>query len=345
MKQSILFIFLFSFLFIGFQSVAQETTEKQKQDTIKQEKPIELPKTDTIPPPKTGNDTIPPPKTQPDSIPQVPQDTIPEVVQPPVQYDSLGNVINGMASDTIPPVGNQTELLDSIRAEIPQDSTALGDSTKVPLPPPALISAVGVQVDYGKISSFFLDFETKYEAGLFVKFQNRYQLVMDVGKSALSPVDVLDSNDYRASGNYMRLGVDYVIAKDPANRLFGGLRYGKSNFSDQAQFFGEDPNLIRYPVGLQRDGFKADWFEVVLGTEGQFMGNLNIGFLIRMRILYKFEQPGEGEMPVYRIPGYGRAEDRTSPALNIFMRYAIPFKSKAEKKAEKKATMLKKEEE
>ncbi len=349
MKQSILLIFLFSFLFIGFQSIAQVTTENQKQDTIKQVKPVVLPLSDTIPPPKTGNDTIPPPKTQPDSIPPAsipqdtipiipqksPTDTIPEVIQPPVRYDSLGNVIQEMLTDTIPPVGNQTELLDSLRAEIPTDSTAQGDSTKVPLPPPAFISAIGVQVDYGKFSSFFLDFETKYEAGIFVKFQNRYQVVMDIGRSALSPVDVLDDNDYRAAGTYMRAGVDYVLAKDPANRLFGGLRYGKSNFSDQAQFFGEDINLERYPVGMRRDGFTADWFELVLGTEGQFMGNLDIGFLIRMRILYQFEQVGEGEIPVYRIPGYGRAEDKTSPALNIFMRYGIRFQSKEEKKAEK----------
>ncbi|MGE0930338.1 DUF6048 family protein [Peijinzhouia sedimentorum] len=348
MKQSILLIFLFSFLFIGFQSIAQETTEKQKQDTIKQEKPVVLPKTDTIPPPKTGNDTIPPPKTQPDSIPpasipqdtipvtqqQLPADTIPEVIQQPVRYDSLGNVITEMPTDTIPPVGNQTDLLDSLRAEIPTDSSGMANSTNVPLLPPAFVSSLGVQVDYGKFSSFFLGFETKYEAGIFVKFKNRYQVVMDIGKSALSPVDVLDDNDYRAAGTYMRAGADYVMAKDPSNRVFGGLRYGKSNFSDQAQFFGEDPYLEQYPIGLRRDGFTADWFEVVLGTEGQFMENLDIGFLIRMRILYQFEQVGEGELPVYRIPGYGRPEDKTSPALNIFMRYGIRFKSTAEKKFE-----------
>ncbi len=347
MKHAILFIFFISFVFIGFQSIAQEMTENQKQDTINQVKPFVLLRMDTIPP-KTGNDTIPPPKTKAGSIPpatfpqdtipiipqQLPVDTIPVIIQQPVQYDSLGNIMTVMPTDSIPPIGNQKELLNSLRAEIPTDSTLMGDSTKVPLPPPAFISAVGVQVDYGKFSSFFLGFETKYEAGVFVKFQNRYQLVMDIGRSALSPVDALNDNDYRASGTYGRIGADYVMPRDPSNRMFVGLRYAQSNFSDQAQFFGEDANLERYPIGLHRSGFTANWFEVVLGTEGEFMENLNIGFLIRMRILYQFEQMGEGEVAVYSIPGYGRADDKTSPALNVFMRYGIPFKSRAEKKIE-----------
>ena len=110
---------------------------------------------------------------------------------------------------------------------------------------------------------------------------------------------------------------------DLNNNFFIGLKYGKSSFGDMGEFEIGSELWENFQQGFDRNGLTADWGEIVIGSEMQFIPNLYMGWKFRLRILNDFEnfEP----IPVYGIPGYGRTFDKTVPVLNLFLRYRFKF--------------------
>ncbi|MDX9881082.1 MAG: DUF6048 family protein [Prolixibacteraceae bacterium] len=132
-----------------------------------------------------------------------------------------------------------------------------------------------------------------------------------------------DFLQYRSSGSYSRVGVDYnfLVAehKNDKDILFMGLRYGFTLARQQVESFTStsywEQSVGRFPP----QNFNAHWAEIVLGTRIEVLKNVFLGWSIRGKIGLShkdFDMP-----PVYFIPGYGKAEN----GFNFDFSYAVLY--------------------
>ena len=178
-----------------------------------------------------------------------------------------------------------------------------------------------IAIDYLKLGSFFVDFETKYEAQIAFTISKHYHPVFEYGYGKLNPEDPYENGVYESEGNYWRAGFDYILEINPKNFLLFGGRYGTSKFDDQVVV--EVGSSLFSPYTEFRTDLSADWFEIVASSETLILKNTFMGFRLRLRILNSFDSPGTIE--TYAIPGYGRTFDKTIPAFNLYLKYVIPF--------------------
>lgn len=193
-----------------------------------------------------------------------------------------------------------------------------------------LISGVELAVDYGKIMTLWTDFELKYEAGINVRFYERFVLATEFGYSELNPLKAYDNAlYYTVKGAYGRLGLDYYTSYDPSSFYYAGFRYGQSFFEDEGLFLIDSEYWEDYQEGFGSTDITASWFEVILGTETFLKigkkqtedpkSKLLIGWKFRLRFLMDFENREEPR--IYSIPGYGRTFDNVVPAINFYIKY------------------------
>ncbi len=193
-----------------------------------------------------------------------------------------------------------------------------------------IISGVELSIDYGKIMTLWTDFESKYEAGINLRFYERIVMAAEFGYSELNPLNAYDNAlYYTVKGTYARLGLDYYTAYNPTSFYFAGFRYGQSFFEDEGLFLLDSEYWEDYEEGFGSADITASWFEIVLGTEtflkiGKKKSEdprrkLLIGWKFRLRILMDFENREEPR--IYSIPGYGRTFDNSVPALNFYIKY------------------------
>jgi len=74
---------------------------------------------------------------------------------------------------------------------------------------------------------------------------------------------------------------------------------------------------------MDRQGIKANWYSIIAGSEMELSRNLLLGWKFRMRFLESHDQ--QFPIDVYTVPGYGRAEDKSIPSINLYAKYSIPF--------------------
>lgn len=190
-------------------------------------------------------------------------------------------------------------------------------------------SGVEIYIDYGKLLLLASNFESKYEGGINFRFYGKYVLAGEFGYAVLDPLKAYDNAlNYTITGNYFRVGVDYYLNLDKKNALYGGLRYGVSQFSDAGEFLLKSDFWEDYGETFGSDNLHADWFELIFGSEMRLgkggseempKGGLFLGWKARLRILMNFENREEPR--VYAIPGYGRTFDNSIPALNFYLKY------------------------
>jgi hypothetical protein len=185
--------------------------------------------------------------------------------------------------------------------------------------------ALEIYLDYLKLTSLAVDYEQKYEGGVGILFSNRMILVFEAGHGTLTPRNAYKNSNYTIEGNYGRIGVDYLLPFDPKNNFTVGLRYGRSYFQDQATYMIDGGMWDGYQNDFKRTNLIGHWSEIVIGSESELRKNMTIGFMFRFRILNSFANP-DSSLPVFAIPGYGRTQDKTIPALNLFIKYRLPFK-------------------
>ena len=182
-------------------------------------------------------------------------------------------------------------------------------------------TSIDISLDYLKLVSLFVDYETKLEGNLGFVFHRNFHLALEFGYAKLEPDDAYDNGRYKSEGIYGRAGLDYLLEINTKNYLLVGLRYGKSFFDDQV--IAEFGSALFNPYVETRDNLEADWFEFVMGSETLIARNLFAGWKFRIKVLNNFDNPGM--VNVYSIPGYGRTIDNTVPNINLYIKYLISF--------------------
>lgn len=179
-----------------------------------------------------------------------------------------------------------------------------------------------IYIDYGKLLTIPTDFELKAEAGISLQLKNRFAPHVQLGWARLEPGGAFENGNYTAEGMYGRAGINYLLPLDAANSFYFGLRYALSQFEETGNY--QIASQI-WPTRVERytrKDLQADWFEVVFGTERKFkQSKWYLGGYLSLRILNNKDT--FSPIDIYAIPGYGRAFDKTVPALNVYVKYSF----------------------
>jgi hypothetical protein len=165
------------------------------------------------------------------------------------------------------------------------------------------------------------------------EFSGDYEIINDLFLIAEIGSETTNLNtrmyDYKLSGGYTRIGVDYNfmkhIAAESSDKMYIGIRYGFTTFYHQAEnievwndFWGD------FTGGkAEKKWLTANWFEVVTGMRTQLFNNFYLGWSVRMRI--KLGVGNDATMSPYTIPGFGKTWNNTSVGLNYSLYYKIPI--------------------
>ena len=235
----------------------------------------------------------------------------------------------GISRDTL-----EIVLSDSIQLEqlVNTDNPVIITDT---IPKRHFFSGAELVIDYGKLLTLWTEFESKYEAGINLRFYERIVLAGEFGYAELNPLKAYDNSlYYTVTGSYARIGLDYYIPLKPETPIdfyYAGLRYGTSFFQDEGKFLIDSEYWEDYEEGFGSEDITATWLELVLGTETYLKigkkakekpkSKLLLGWKFRLRFLMDFENREEPR--IYSIPGYGRTFDDVVPALNLSIKYRI----------------------
>jgi len=180
-------------------------------------------------------------------------------------------------------------------------------------------------LDYGKGLAAFSHQETKWEGGFELLFFDKWQTIVEVGYGQLKPEAALQNGDYMTEGNYYRLGAGFMPEVDKGSRLGIGFRYAVARFEDEVSYSFESPSALQDPLteSTIRNNLSANWFEAVFYTDRSLNSWLDMGLTFRMRFMNTRDRTND-VVGIYTIPGYGRAEDKSIPAFNLFVKIS-PF--------------------
>ncbi|WP_420319270.1 DUF6048 family protein [Ekhidna sp.] len=178
-------------------------------------------------------------------------------------------------------------------------------------------------LDYGKILTIPVSFETKYEGGLELLFLEKFPLIVEIGQATLSPEGAYANGTYESEGVYYRIGAGIVNQFKPKNKIGFSLRYASSSFNESGRIFIESPSGAQenYVQNIKRENLTATWFEAVLYSDRKLSDLFSIGLNLRLRVLANYDE--QEEIDVFAIPGYGRTFDKTIPAANLFLKVSF----------------------
>jgi hypothetical protein len=178
-------------------------------------------------------------------------------------------------------------------------------------------------LDYGKLFTIPVDFETKYEGGLELLFLEKFPLIVEVGQATLTPEGAYSNGTYQSEGFYYRVGAGYYSQFKPKNKIGLTVRYASSSFTENGRVFIESPSGSQgdFVQSIKRENLKASWYEVVVYSDRKLTGLFSIGMNLRLRILASYDE--QSPVEVYSIPGYGRSFDKTIPAANFFLKVSF----------------------
>lgn len=200
-----------------------------------------------------------------------------------------------------------------------QGDTVLLDST--------IRNEIFLIVDYGKLAMAFSSFESKYEGGLGISLKKGATFIIEAGFAEVVPRNAYPNTDYRATGTYIRPGISLRMTNTPKNSLSLGLKYGISSFEDQLSLQlspSGDPKLFDdfELIKPKRKDLTANWIELSLMTERHFNQIFSLG--IHVRFKYLIRHSTFSPVDIFTIPGYGRAVDKTTPAVNLYLKLRLP---------------------
>ena len=222
------------------------------------------------------------------------------------------------------------------------------DSTEV-----YFLTGLNVAYDYGKLALSFSDFESKQEVTAHIeviKFQgiNNWTSIMlsgEYGFATINPRNAYQNANYQVEGSYFRFGADLMRSIDAKNNIGIGVRYASAAYEDQGtvQIESESPLFGTYNREFARTGMSANWWELVITSEGKlfriynpevdgiivkFLNNFYWGAHIRFRTYFSYDaiDPDIDPLDTYTVPGYGRTFSRSVPAINLIIKYKLNFK-------------------
>jgi hypothetical protein len=181
----------------------------------------------------------------------------------------------------------------------------------------------------------FQDNFSGWEVNADVDFY-RYYLAIDYGHWGRN-YEYLDtansaanSSTYANKGNYWRVGVDVnFLKKDPErNMFFIGLRYGRSNFSEQSTVSVYDPVWGQIDRNFTNDDMKARWFELTSGIKVKIWKMMWMGYTARFKFGLKTDK--DRAMLAHDVPGYGRTDKESAWGFNYHIMVRIPIRKPIE---------------
>lgn len=159
-----------------------------------------------------------------------------------------------------------------------------------------------------------------YEMALNVRLAKRFYPTLELGY-AIAEVTA-DGGHYKGQGGFARIGMDLSALKKGAadNCLMVGLRFGGTYQGFQIT---DVPVYGDYWSASQTDYFnqrKFDcWGEIVAGCQVQIWRGFQMGWYVRLKLLFTRTDKQGGALPAY-LPGYGYRND-TNWGLNYFLGY------------------------
>ena len=149
-----------------------------------------------------------------------------------------------------------------------------------------------------------------YEAAINVRLAKRFYPTLEAGYAMAERG--ADGGMHKGQGGFGRLGMDLAVVKKGAseNNMLVGLRFGGAyqgydllNVKQHTEYFPKLPTISFY------DQQRFDcWGEIVAGCQVQVYKGFQMGWYIRMKLLFT-RNAKEGEVVPYYIPGLGFRKD------------------------------------
>ena len=159
-----------------------------------------------------------------------------------------------------------------------------------------------------------------YEMALNVRLAKRFYPTLELGY-AIADV-AADGGHYSGQGGFMRLGMDLSALKKGAgeNYLMVGLRFAGAYQGFQVTDVPVYGDYWPMPNTNYYDQHKFDcWGEIVAGCQVQIWKGFQMGWYIRMKLLFiRTDKQGDA-LPAY-LPGFGYRND-TNWGINYFLGY------------------------
>lgn len=180
--------------------------------------------------------------------------------------------------------------------------------------------APAVYFDFGKAAASAIPEAQKWEGGVELIWMGKIQTVLEMGQWDLKPNSAIENGSYQVTGTYQRVGVGFLPYVDAQSRLGVGFRYASSNFSDQGEYTISSTSELQpdYQMPIGTNGLSANWYELVFYSDKSLNKWLAFGFNFRLRFMQSYSTSTIPDIQV--IPGYGRAQDKTVPAVNLFIK-------------------------
>lgn len=212
---------------------------------------------------------------------------------------------------------------DSISIETTKNNLIVEDT--ISIQEGSFLDHISLVLDYGKVLALATYFESKNELGVELGFVNNFFLSTEYGRGEISPNNAYTNTNYKSKGNYLRLGFGYNRPIRDKYNMGLSVKYAESKFSDEGTIKIESTSGLFNSTAdsFERTNLTAQWFEIVLHSESLIKTNLYTGFKFSVRRMFKYDI--QSPIDVYTIPGYGRTFDKSTPALNLYIKYRLSF--------------------
>jgi hypothetical protein len=179
-----------------------------------------------------------------------------------------------------------------------------------------------ILLDYGKVLTLPVNYETKIEGALGLRVTRNFYLVGHLGHGSITPNNAIENGTYTSSGLYYRAGFDYYFSIDKINSISLGARYGSSSFEEDLSYNISSELFEDIQQQITRSDINAQWVELNVGSEAHLgNGPFYLGGYLNLRILVDRDEFDPTD--TYTIPGYGRTFDKTIPALQLYLKVAL----------------------
>ncbi|WP_343486797.1 DUF6048 family protein [Allomuricauda sp. d1] len=204
-----------------------------------------------------------------------------------------------------------------------------------------------VGVDLSRpILSFAVDDYTGLEFVGDYRLTEKLWLAGELGNEKRT--DQEDLYNFTASGNYLKLGVDYNTYQNwygMHNSITFGGRYAVASFSqtlNENQIFNSNryfsPNgfVAGNTAPQEFSGRNATWLELVVGLKAELFANIYLGMSVRLGHLVSQSDGDLDRFPNLWIPGFNKVTDQSNWGVgyNYSISYFLPLYKKAKKKRE-----------
>ncbi|MFP4024412.1 MAG: DUF6048 family protein [Thiohalospira sp.] len=191
---------------------------------------------------------------------------------------------------------------------------------------PLTFYGVKTGINVGRFSDFIFKPERFSMEGSFdLNFGDKYFAVAEGGYSITNLEK--ENYNYSSEGYFIKLGFDYnMLKKYPTDFLGGGIRIGRSSFSQDANnVVITDDYWGNTTVNISSESVNTYWLEGSFGLKAELLKNIYFGWNALIKIRFS---DGDPTFQPYDIPGYGSGINSVNLGVNYYIYYQIPFNRK-----------------